>query len=267
MDFFRFPHTPHLGWLGEVQPRQDKVLSADEVAELLGHEVIVEEKVDGANIGFSLDENGSLRIQNRGGFLSRDSAHPQFAPLFRWIEPRRAALVEVLTADIILFGEWCYAQHSVPYSNLPDWFLAFDVYDRVQGEFWTTVRRDELAAGLGLALIPRLASGRFDLPQLEKLLGPSRVGDGPAEGLYVRREEGLWLKTRAKLVRKEFVQAIGEHWSRRSLTPNTVSGALAHTPGEMISPSYSQREREAMPTQDEDKTKSSRTPRARTLSS
>lgn len=54
MSFFRFPHTPHLAWLGTVPPRSDKVLAEDEVANLLAKEVVVEEKVDGANIGFSV---------------------------------------------------------------------------------------------------------------------------------------------------------------------------------------------------------------------
>ena len=30
----------------------------------------------------------------------------------------------------ILFGEWCAYQHTVPYDNLPDLFLAFDLYDQ-----------------------------------------------------------------------------------------------------------------------------------------
>ena len=34
-DFFRFPHTPHLAWLGEGSPRDDKVLSPNEVTGLL----------------------------------------------------------------------------------------------------------------------------------------------------------------------------------------------------------------------------------------
>jgi hypothetical protein len=34
-DFFRFPHTPHLAWLGNGSPRDDKVLSPHEVTALL----------------------------------------------------------------------------------------------------------------------------------------------------------------------------------------------------------------------------------------
>jgi len=33
--FFRFPHTPHVAWLGQGQPRGDKVLSTAEAQSLL----------------------------------------------------------------------------------------------------------------------------------------------------------------------------------------------------------------------------------------
>jgi RNA ligase-like protein len=220
--FVRFPRTPHLAWLGPGQPRDDKVLTPSEARELLAHDVIVEEKVDGANVGFSVDDEGTLRVQNRGSYVLPDSSHPQFKPLSRWLAPRRHALVDALGPDLILFGEWCYATHSVRYTRLPDWLLAFDVYDRSRQLFWNVVRRDQLAKHLDIAIVPRIASGRFDLADLVALLGPSKVGAGPAEGLYVRREEGDRLVARAKLARPEFVQAIGTHWSRGPLRTNLL---------------------------------------------
>ena len=57
---------------------------------------------------------------------------------------------------------------------------------------------------------------------LKRLLAHSRLTDGPAEGLYVRREEDGRLMARAKLVRAEFVQAIEQHWSKRQLEPNRL---------------------------------------------
>lgn len=222
--FFRFPHTSHLVWLGEGQPRDDKVLAPHDARELLSHDVVVEEKVDGANLGFSVDEHGVLRAQNRGTYLSLESALGQWKPLKRWVQARTHALAEALFPDLMLFGEWCYAVHSVRYTRLPDWFLAFDVYDRVSGESWSVARRDALASTLGLAVVPRLGAGRFDLQQLEALLGNSRLADGPAEGVYVRRDAGEHLATRAKLVRGEFVQAIDEHWSKKALVPNALEG-------------------------------------------
>ena len=50
-DFFRFPHIPHLAWLGSDQPRDDKVLPTAEANVLLSGEVVLEEKLDGANLG------------------------------------------------------------------------------------------------------------------------------------------------------------------------------------------------------------------------
>lgn len=222
-EFFRFPHTPHLAWLGASQPRDDKVLSPEETRELLSGDVVVEEKVDGANLGLSVDESGELRAQNRGTYLDLDAPQGQFKPLRRWLDSHRYQVAEALFPELMLFGEWCYAVHSVEYRRLPDWFLAFDVYDRATGEFWSAARRDEFVHSLGLSLVPRLGTGRFDVRGLTTMLGRSQLCDGPAEGLYVRRDEGGRLVGRAKLVRREFTQAIDEHWSRRALRTNALA--------------------------------------------
>ena len=179
-DFFRFPHTPHVAWLGEGRPRDDKVLPSNEVGALLAGEVIVEEKVDGANLGFSVGDDGVLRGQNRGSFLALDAPEGQWKPLKRWLSTRRHALIDALGANLMLFGEWCYAVHSVRYSQLPDWFLAFDVYDRATGAFWSVDRRNERTAALDIVTVPELSRGRQSIASLKKLLGKSRLTDGPA---------------------------------------------------------------------------------------
>lgn len=224
-DYFRFPHTPHLAWLGPGSPRDDKVLDPADVRELLSGEVVVEEKVDGASLGFSVGDSGTLRAQSRGSYLDSDALGGQWKPLKRWLSMRQFALAEALAPDLMLFGEWCYAVHSLRYTNLPDWFLGYDVYDRKSREFWSVDRRNELTRRLDLAVVPELGRGRFDLDGLEKLLGRSKLSDGPPEGLYVRREEGGRLLRRAKLVRSEFVQNIGEHWSKRRIEVNQLARA------------------------------------------
>jgi hypothetical protein len=226
-DFFRFPRTPHLTWLGAGEARDDKVLSVQEANELLSGEVLVEEKVDGANVGVSVSDTGVLRAQNRGAYLDRQTCHPQFKPLFRWLEAHQHDLAGVLGPDLILFGEWCYAVHSVRYTKLPDWFLAFDVYDRQRGEFWSSTRRNALTDPIGIARVPAIAQGRFSMADIVAMPGDSRVSTGPAEGVYIRREDSSRLLARAKLVRPEFVQQIDTHWSSRALQTNALeSGAV-----------------------------------------
>lgn len=221
--FFRFPRTPHLAWLGPGSPRDDKLLAPDEAEALLAGEVIVEEKIDGANLGLSVGDDGRVRAQNRGKYLELGALPPQFAPLGRWLAPREEALVRALGSELIVFGEWCYAMHSVEYTRLPDWFVAFDVYDLRAARFWSVARRNALTSALGLAVVPLVARGHFDLDSLRALFGPSAVSDGPSEGLYIRREEGDHLLARAKLVRPEFVQQIDAHWSKRALRTNRLA--------------------------------------------
>jgi len=222
-DFFRFPHTPHLAWLGNGQPRDDKVLGLDEAKALLAQgEVVLEEKVDGANLGFSVTEDGELKMQNRGSYLTPESAHPQFKSLWSWLKPHRHNLVDALWPDLMLFGEWLVAVHSLRYARLPDWFLGFDVYDRASQTFWSTERRNTLLATCELAPVAEVGRGRFTLEDIEARLDTSRFGDGPMEGIVVRKEADGQTLARAKLVRAEFVQQIGEHWSRGPIEKNVV---------------------------------------------
>ena len=126
--FFRFPHTPHLAWLGEAPPRDDKVLSRSEVDALLAGPVTVEEKLDGANLGVSMGVTGVLRFQNRGQYLVTPYTG-QFSRLAGWAAQHTQILEAALPPGLILFGEWLAARHSISYTGLPDWFVAFDVHD------------------------------------------------------------------------------------------------------------------------------------------
>lgn len=221
--FFRFPHTPHLAWLGEGEPRDDKVLSAGEAQALLAGDVVVEEKLDGANLGFSLSADGELLAQNRGQYLAAPHAG-QFARLPAWIAVHGDALRDVLQPDLLLFGEWCAARHSLDYAALPDWYLLFDVYDRDVERFWSTARRNALAQTAGLATVREITRGPASLAGLKQLVTstPSRFRDGPMEGIVIRRESGDWCDTRAKLVRPDFTQAIDTHWRKRSIEWNRL---------------------------------------------
>lgn len=221
--FFRFPHTPHLIWLGSGQPRDDKVLPDHQVVSLLSTEVIVEEKLDGANLGISLDQQGQLHIQNRGQYLEQPYVG-QFSRLTGWLGQHSNALKKNLTNNLILFGEWCTAKHSLHYDSLPDWFLLFDVYDKTANKFWSVKRRNPLAHDLGIAVVPPLASDHYQLQQIVKLLeiSTSHYHKGAMEGIVLRKDSAKWNLARAKLVNTSFSQAIDEHWRGRSLEWNRV---------------------------------------------
>ena len=228
--FFRFPRTPHLAWLGDILPRDDKLLSASEARALLAEDVAVEEKLDGANLGMSVGTDEKLRAQNRGQYVS-PTALGQFKNLTHWMDLHEQALADALGTNLILFGEWCAARHSLHYDNLPDWFLVFDVFDRSVSRFWSTSRRNSLACKLGLPVVPTLLQGTTSLQTLKSLVEStsSQFGRGPVEGIVIRKETSDWLTMRAKLVRPEFVQEIGEHWRRRSIEWNQLHRQAARS--------------------------------------
>ena len=164
---------------------------------------------------------GSLIVQNRGNILDRGT-RGQFAALWSWLAERETCLFDVLEDRLILFGEWCYACHTINYTWLPDFFLSFDVFDKQEKQFLSTLRRNEIVAVLKFAAVPTLCRGVFGLNDIPGLIGQSSLYDGPMEGIYLRQDSATWLVRRAKVVRPEFIQQIGKHWSKRPLISNRL---------------------------------------------
>jgi RNA ligase. len=167
--------------------------------------------------------DGVLRAQNRGQYLPQPF-HGQFARLGPWLAAHEDKLFDALGTDLVAFGEWCAARHSLDYAALPDWWLLFDVYDRSTGRFWSTTRRNAWAARMGFATVPCLHAGPVDLDQLRERVHAthSQFRQGNLEGIVIRRENADWLEQRAKLVRADFTQTIEEHWRSRALEWNRV---------------------------------------------
>jgi ATP-dependent RNA circularization protein (DNA/RNA ligase family) len=231
--FYRFPHTPHLAWLPSGPVRDDKVFTPQEAKAFLSQPVAIEEKIDGANIGFSLSSEGNLRIQQRGDYLQAPY-NGQFSGLKTWLalhgSDLEAFLEEPEHRGLILFGEWCAARHSVSYSHLPDPFLLFDVADPEQQRFWSRNRRDAAANLLGLVTVPLLQdNSRHTVNGLRSEIDHfhSRFHPGPPEGVILRQDDPQWSKGRAKLVRTDFTQAIEEHWRSRPIEWNGIDYSRA----------------------------------------
>lgn len=222
-EFHKFPHTPHLVWLGAGSRRDDKLLKSNEVAEFLSAELIVEEKVDGANLGFSVGTDGRVRAQSRGRFLVPGRSHAQWDPLWPWLSERRAELENGLRSGLLLYGEWCYARHTVPYDLLPDWFLGFDIFEIESGRFWSVDRLNAWLRERGLIPIAEIKRGRFATRSLLSLIGNSAFGHCHMEGIYLRRERGGFLQARAKIVGAKFRQQAEGQWTRRSVVPNHLA--------------------------------------------
>nr|WP_321401708.1 RNA ligase family protein [uncultured Desulfobacter sp.] len=185
------------------------------------NKLIVEEKIDGANLGISFDQDGTLILQNRGAVLSPPYTG-QWQKLKRWLSIHMEKLFDHLHDRYILFGEWCFAKHSIGYNKLPDYFLGFDVFDKKNDKFLSFDLRNGIFQQMNISRVPFLKKGTFSLSQLESMIGPSYLGNESSEGIYLRHDEGNRLVQRAKIVKAGFIQTIDTHWSREPITPNRL---------------------------------------------
>ena len=180
-------------------------------------------------MGISLSNDYKFLFQNRSHFVTSQSS-TQWKTLDIWIEQHQSDLFKVLEepGKYILFGEWLYAKHSIHYTNLPGYFIAFDIFDLKQGQFLSVVQRDQILSNTTIPIVTRLGNGKYTLDQLKQMLKTQQSSfyNGPLEGLYFRIDNNQFLKERAKAVRSDFLGVDNgeevEHWSKKQLVKNIV---------------------------------------------
>lgn len=244
INLFKFPRTAHLLDLGAAteddlyhshdqsfRPSAARPFTVDSDSTL-----IITEKVDGANLGISLNEKGQIVIQNRAHWVN-SKTHFQFKKLDLWIDEHHEGLHRILAVDetfpqrFVLFGEWLVCTHSINYSRLPDQFLAFDMYDRTTDTFASREILEGRLRDNGIDIVPIMEIRRstpetqIQIPTDDELRAmvqrPSRFYDGRVEGIYLKLEKGGRVIDRGKVVRGDFI-AGNEHWTKGNLTLNGI---------------------------------------------
>ena len=218
---FKYPSTPHFSTSNINDVRADKTLEDRVQNDIFNHEIVVEEKIDGANLGISFDHEANIVLQNRGALLI-PPFFGQWQYLEKWLSLKRDLIFDVLGDRYILFGEWCYAKHSILYTHLPDYFLAFDIYDKKHNTFIDFTRRNNLLELMHITAVPLIAQGFYSLDVLPRFIKKSVYANEISEGIYVRASNKDETYFRAKIVRDSFTQNIKEHWSSNRITKNKL---------------------------------------------
>ena len=251
----KYPRTRHLEG-SRLQPG-DEDLAAVPLAVLRGRHVVVEEKLDGANAGISLGDDGRPALQSRGHYLVGGARERHWDLFKRWSAAHAGAIALAVAGGRVLYGEWLYAKHTVFYDRLPHYFLEFDVLEPGVG-FLSTARRREILAGAPITSVPVLWEGTVrDPASLPDLVGPSlykspgwreSLADGAraagidpdraraetdpsddAEGLYIKVEEGGLVVERYKWIRAGFLTAVVDsrsHWLSRPILANRLADGV-----------------------------------------
>ena len=206
------PRIPHLRPYGGGDA---DALRLTEVAarRWFGPDLIVEEKLDGANVAIWLDGERGIRCAGRGGMGAMDRGG-QLGRLRAWASERTEPLRALLAEQEVLYGEWLYLQHSVRYDRLPDLLCGLDLWTS-RGGFTTVSERDRRCGALGLWTAPTVFRGALrTMLDLEALSARSPLGPAAMEGLILRREGPEGLIDRVKWVRTDFGRVGDADWRR-----------------------------------------------------
>ena len=249
----KYPRTPHIQG-SRLQPG-DEDLRQRRFAEISGRHLVLEEKIDGANTAISFTDEGELRLQSRGHFLTGGAREKHYDLLKQWAAVHKDSLCEVLGDRYIMYGEWMYAKHTIYYDLLPNYFMEFDILDRETDKFLDTPSRHALIAGLPVSSCAVLAGGTFSsIEEIVSYLGNSnyisadhinhlredalRLGlnvdricretdaSRTMEGIYIKVEADGEVVDRMKFVRASFLQTGEEsqsHWLDRPIVPNRIT--------------------------------------------
>jgi len=202
----RYPRTHHLPWSNPA--KDDRTLES--LSGFVGQEVVVTVKMDGENTS-----------------LYRDHIHARSLGLITGAERSMVKSLHSRIAHEIpegwrLCGENLYAQHSIHYTGLPDYFLLFSVWNE-RNECLSWDETEEWAELLGLKMVPILYRGLWNEARVRVLYQPIYNGNA-MEGYVVRVARrfgyGEFRRVVGKYVKPNFVA--GRHDYHRQFIANEL---------------------------------------------
>lgn len=202
-----YPRVPHLTASGGTG--DDRRLTPASRTRLLSRELLVEEKLDGANVVI-WPTDGWVDCALRSGPGAMDRAG-QLGPLKAWIAGHGEALRSVLGSDTAMYAEWLLLRHTVAYDRLPSHLVVLDLW--TADGFADPDERTARCETAGIAVPPVLHRGRVaDVGMLEDMTNRSAVASGPAEGVVVRPLDASTPRV-AKLLRPGFERLDDDAWA------------------------------------------------------
>lgn len=222
-----FPRTPHLPCSTNLDTG-DIVASNEEIAPIFTGLVNIEEKIDGASVGMTtLEEYPLIRNRDhilRKGYFKDTSAKKQFSSIWTWFYKNKKRFAKLKDAGpYSIYGEWCVAQHGIYYTKLPDWFIAYDIFDYEKKYFLSPVLARQILSDCGFATPTLFHQGMFDQSEMELVELSnlrSEYTEGKLEGIYIKVYDDNKILQRFKLVRSDFER--GAFWNHKKMKRNEV---------------------------------------------
>lgn len=172
-----------------------------------GDDIIIQEKVDGANASFQYNsEDDCLDCFSRNQPLSEDNTLRGF---YQWVQNLDKNKVrEVLGDNLRLFGEWL-VPHTVLYpEERYNRLYCFDVFDMEAKVYLPQTAVKEMAEKLGLDYVPVFYEGKFTKwDDYMPLVGNTALGGEIGEGIVIKDMSTLdYNVVYTKIVHEKFVE-------------------------------------------------------------
>lgn len=213
MNRSKYPRTYHLPW-SESKTDDDKTLNENQTNSNFANKiVVVTEKLDGENTTIYSDGYCHARSIDSKNHESR-SYVKSIASIIGYKIPNRWRIV----------GENLFAQHSIEYTKLPDYFIVFGIVNENDICLsWSEI--EEYSKILGLSSAPVIYKGLYNKKLIKSIsLKSSSFGD-KIEGYVIRNVDGFHMlqfsNNVAKFVRKNHVQS-SQHWMYQKVVPNKL---------------------------------------------
>jgi hypothetical protein len=182
----KFPSIVHAVNLGAATA-EDKVAVLENIRNITNYKLVIEEKLDGENIGISIDRNKNIRMKNKTHSYELNRDYPTMR---NWVlQHEKELLSKLRPCRDIMYGEWLHVKFTIPYTNLSDWFIAFDIVDYTMQHFEGQNYMRKLLQNTSIQFSKPIYTGK--LPSFEALVnmtnGPSEFGPESREGIIIRR--------------------------------------------------------------------------------
>lgn len=205
---YKYPRTFHL-LFSPGTTSDDRFVESHE--HFVGKEVVVTEKMDG--------ENTTIYP----GFFHARSTSSLMHPSRTFVGALHGQVGHNIPDGFRICGENVYAKHSIAYTSLESYFLAFSVWCGETCLSWDdTIEWCNL---IEVPMVPTLYRGVWDEELIKTLYIPDRQPDA-MEGYVVRLASAFkydeFANSVSKFVRAKHVQT-SEHWMNETLVPNKLA--------------------------------------------
>lgn len=213
-----YPSTLHLPW--KPNSKGDRIAPEEYASWIFKSPFTsIQEKIDGANCGMTY-LNGHPVVRNRTKILRKgqelkNPSLAQFASSWNWMHEHKSNFSKLAEhGPYSVYGEWMIQQHGMEYDQLPDWFIAYDIYDWEVKEYIDPQKCSIILKECGFEHIPMSWYGD---PQLEKPLKYEFIEEianmkswysskETREGVIVKCSDGEFVTRKFKMVRQGFNQ-------------------------------------------------------------